>query len=272
MARTGRSGRADRAAQALGLGGDADAGGIDDDLRPYVELAREIKAEVERVAADDSADIDQLTDAIEAFPAAERRRVALAVFERLPVDVQWAVLERVFGDVELRDYLAAEHERARDEAGRSVAHAALLARARDARLLDTRELGPGDELTIGLFRAADVRAGIEQGSRSDSCARSLVLRCREPGLLQVIDDVFNPRGGYFVTREYDGSTWEAERFQSHDVVRIGALSDGADGPSFEPVLYLGGRADVEKGGAQSRGALHIGFVMLDGVDVFAGRR
>jgi hypothetical protein len=242
-----------------------------EDLRPFLDLAREIKREVERIAADDTADIDQLSDAIDQFPLAERRRVALAVFHQLPPDVQWAILERVFGDVEIRSYLEDEHRRRGEQMGRSGRRLALAEAARSTRMLDTRELAEGDEVTVGLFREPEVRSATTRGHESDTCARSIVLRCVGPGELRVIDDVFNPRGGYFVTRDYDAATWVLDRFASHDVIRIGAVTDDAEGPALEPVVYLGARADFEHDGAVIRGTLHVGFVMLDGIDVFAGR-
>jgi hypothetical protein len=147
----------------------------------------------------------------------------------------------------------------------------VLEHARATRLLDTDELVEGDLLTVGLFRESAVRAATARGHRSDACARSLVLRCVVPGWLRVIDDVFNPRGGFFVTRDYDESTWVRDRFGAYDRIRIGAAIDGPSGASFEPVIHLGGRADFEKDGGVIRGHLHVGFVMLDDIDVFAGQ-
>ena len=241
-----------------------------DELGPLLDLAREIKREVDRIAADESADLDELSEVIDALPIAERRRVALAVFDRLPADVQWEVLARVFDDAELRDHLDDEHRRRVAQVARDGARSALVAACRDAGALDTRDLAAGDLLTLDLFREADVRAAVTRGRRSDSAARTLVLRGDAPGELRVIEDVFNPRGGYFVTREYDARTWEAERFASHEVIRVGALTDGPEGEAFEPVLYLGGRVDFEVGGRYVRGRLHLGLVMLGGNDVFAG--
>lgn len=235
-----------------------------------LDLAREIKREVDRIAADESADLDELSEVIDALPLAERRRVALAVFDRLSPDVQWEVLARVFDDTELRNHLGDEHRRRAAQVARDGARAALVASCRDVGALDTRDLVAGDQLTLDLFREADVRAAASRGRRSDGAARTLVLRCDAPGELRVIEDVFNPRGGYFVTREYDAATWESERFASHEVIRVGALTDGPDGEAFEPVLYLGGRVDVEVGSRYVRGHLHLGLVMLGGNDVFAG--
>jgi hypothetical protein len=62
---------------------------------------------------------------IDRFGQDERERVARAVFGRLPADAQWAVLERVFDDAEIRRYLADEHQRRRARLGRSGARLAV---------------------------------------------------------------------------------------------------------------------------------------------------
>jgi hypothetical protein len=246
-------------------------GSIDaDELGPLLDLAREIKREVDRIASDDTADLDELSEAIDALPRAERRRVALAVFDRLPADVQWEVLVRVFDDAELRDHLGDVHRRYQADVARTGAKSALVSAARASGALDMRDLQAGDELTLDLFREADVRVAATRGRRSDTAARTLVLRCTAPGELRVIEDVFNPRGGYFVTRDYDTTTWEAERFASHELIGVGAITDGPDGERFEPVVYLGGRVDFERAGRYLRGQLHVGMVMLGDNDVFAG--
>ncbi len=240
-------------------------------LGTYLDLAREIKREVERIATDDAADVQQLVDAIDQFSVAERRAVTSKVFERLPSDVQWAILERVFDDDELRTYLVDEHERRAARSGRSGARMALAEAAGAARRLDTTEIADGDQVAVGLFRESDVRAAIARGSRSDACTRRLVLR-RDGDAFRVIEDVFNPRGGYFVTAEYDRAAWVVDRFESHQTISIGAAVDGADGAAFEPVVYAGGRLDFLHDGAVLRGRLHLGFVMLEDIDVFAGQR
>ena len=242
----------------------------DDDLGPLLELAREIKREVDRIAADPSADLDELSEVIDALPLAERRRVALAVFDRLPAEVQWEVLAGVFDDAELRDHLGEEHRRRRAAIERTGAASALVTAARVAGALDTTALVEGDQLTVDLFREGDVRTVMARGRRSDSAARTLVLRSEGGSRLRVIEDVFNPRGGYFVTREYDATTWAEERFASHELIRVGALTDTEDGERFEPTLYAGGRLDVERGSRYVHGHLHVGVVMLGSIDVFAG--
>ena len=239
-------------------------------LGPFVELAREIQLEVDRIAEDDTAaDVDSLTEALDRIPRQERQRVTLAVFDRLPAEVQWAVLERAFDDAEIREHLAAEHERRRtalalgDELGR-IARA-----ARSAGQLEIASLPSGAALTLGLFREADARAAVHLGRASDSCARQLVLRVASEHGLRVIEDVFNPRGGYFVTRDYDEQTWQGERLAPHALVGVGALTGGPT-PSFEAVLYPAGRVDFTIDTGPLQGRLHLGFVILGDIDVFAG--
>lgn len=241
-----------------------------EELAPYLELAREIKREVDRIAADDRADLDELSDALAQIPRSERRRVSEAVFERLPPDVQWAILERVFGDDQLREHLDRERRRALEGAERLGSLASVIDATRRSRALDTRALPEGVEVVIGLFRETDVRAALPRGQASDRCARELVLRGVEAPALKVIEDVFNPRGGLFVTREYDEETWAADRFASHTTIVVGAATDGPTGARFDPVLYPGARVDFQVDDRVIRGRLHVGSVMLGDVDVFAG--
>jgi hypothetical protein len=95
-----------------------------------------------------------------------------------------------------------------------------------------------------------------------------VLRATDdPGVFGVVEDVFNPRGGYFVTAQYDEQTWRTnDRFEGHTVVRAGAIN----ATGFEPVLYPGGRVDFETDGHAREGRLHLGFAMLGDYDLFVG--
>ena len=238
-------------------------------LRPFLELAREIEREVARVAADDDAGVESLVEAIDLVPRRERQRIALAVFERLPPEAQWSVLERAWGDEEIAAYLEEERSARLAELRRSGARRAVVAAARAAHGLDSRAVPVGEHLTLGLFREPDVGAALRRGHRSDACPRQLVLRSTAPGVFRVIEDVFNPRRGYFVTAAYDERTWRGERLAGHASVRVGSIDDGPSGPSLEPVLYPGARADFEVNGAMVRGQLHLGVVMLGDVDVFA---
>jgi hypothetical protein len=242
----------------------------DSDLQPFLELAREIKRDVARLAADDSVDIEAIEEAIARIPADARARVTMAVFDRLPPDAQWSVLERAFGDDEIRAYLRAEHDHRRAELGRTRWQRELAASARAAHRLDTRTVPADEQMTVGLFRDGDTRAAVKRGHLSDTCARQLVLRSISAGVFRVIADVFNPRGGLFVTRDYDRQVWDGERLAPHASVRIGSVHSSATGDELEPVLYPGARVDVETDRGVVKGRLNVGFVMLGEVDVFAG--
>ncbi len=237
-----------------------------DESRPYLGLAREIHEEVERAVADPSTDLDELAEAIDRWPQDTRREAVTAAFRELPALEQWEILARLYDDDELRAFLDVEHERRLDEARRTLANASLAAAVREHRSLDTREVRAGADLTIGLFREADVRAAIAMGANATSCARRLVLRATdERGRLLVLEDVFNPARGLFVTPDYDEDVWRAERLAPHALVAAGALHD--DG-SFEPVVYPGGRLDVDTTDGIRRGRLHAGFATVGDVELF----
>lgn len=228
--------------------------------RPYLALAHEIRAEVDRVAEQADGNIDVLVDAIDAIPTRERHAVALAVFRQLPADRRWDVLERVFGDGELMAALAVER-----------AALVRIAQARATNALDTRDVPVGEQVTLGLFRERDVRDAIALGQRSGTCARRLVCSATgNDGALRVIEDVFNPSGGYFVTEDYDLDTWSsADRLPPHAIVRAGSITMSAAGATFAPVLHIGGRVDFDRDGAAVEGRLHLGYVMVGDDDVFA---
>lgn len=238
-------------------------------VRPFLALAREIKEQVELATSDDSTDVASLVDAVDAVPRSERSRMARAAFDRLLPDQQWAVLERSFGDEEIREYLTAEREARLEHVRRTAGqHAAALA-ARQASRLDLSVLSVDEELTLGLFLADDVRAAVARGRSSTVCARQLVLRTtQEAGVLHVVEDVFNPRRGLFVTAEYDEQTWATERLEDHARVRLGSLTDDPV-RVLQPLLYPGGRVDVEHDGEVREGRLHLGFAVVGDEDVFA---
>jgi hypothetical protein len=80
--------------------------------------------------------------------------------------------------------------------------------------------------------------------------------------------VFNPGGGYFVTAAYDVGTWQAERLAPHAPVRVGTISGAGRDRSFEPVLYIGARADFDVAGELVEGRLHLGYVTVEDLDLF----
>jgi hypothetical protein len=261
------------AAKGGAAGDDAVVAGGDDDiegLRPYLALAREIQAEVERIASGGAGAATDIDAALDAVPRRERERVARAVFDRLPPDQQWAVLERVFDDDEIRAFLVADHQAGRDEAARRAVHLALARTARDAGRIDLGELPAGVELTLGLFAPRDVHAAVGRGRRSSVCARQLVVRTAGPdGVVHVLEDVFNPQRGFFVTPDYDEAVWATERLTSHTRARLGARAPTGPDGGFEPALYPGGRVDVEVDGVARPGHLHLGFALVGDEDVFA---
>jgi hypothetical protein len=244
-------------------------------VAPYLDLAREIRDVVAAFAIDDTADVDVFVEAIEGIPKRERAQIALTVFDQLPPDRRWSILERTFGDVELRQLLVGERQRVLDEiAQRDAIDTAVRVIRLDHRL-DLSLLGDGVEVVLGLFRSAEVRAALDRGSESQVCAREVVVRTEGPaGQVRVIADVFNPRRGYFVTREYDEKVWESERLVSHSTVTLGssAIERSGENAAFEPVLYPGGRVDAVVGDDLKIGHLHLGFALLGNNDLFVAPR
>ena len=239
------------------------------EARPYLDLAREIQAEVARVAADPDAHGETLTELIDRIPDEKRMEFAQGVFDRLPPDQQWAVVARVFGDDEIRTYLEAERAARLAHARGGTDRQELCRLARERHELDTRRVAAGERLTLGLFREADVGAAVKRGHLSTTAARRLVLRALGDARFQVLEDTFNPSRGYFVTGDYSEDTWrQHERLEGHVVIRVGSITDGETGPSFEPVVYPRGRLDVELGGRAAPGRLHLGFAILGDLDVF----
>lgn len=221
----------------------------------YLALAREIRAEVARIAADPGTHIDLLAELFERTNRDERARLAQGIFDALDAEQQWRVIGELFGDDELRDYLAVERETRR-----------VRAEARAAMALDTARIPAGRVLVLGLFRENDVRAAVARGHRSQAAARRLALRATGDGVFTVLDDVFNPTNGYFVTADYSEETWARnERFESHASIRVGSVGPGG----FVAVLYPGGRVDTAIDDRTVPGHLHLGFAMLDEIDIFA---
>ncbi|CAN5712564.1 hypothetical protein BH10ACT3_BH10ACT3_05700 [soil metagenome] len=242
-----------------------------DQVRPYLDLAREIRDAVSAFTEDDDAQVDSLVVALDAIPSQHRAATARAVFERLPAERQWAVLERLYGDDELRDHLAGERERRLRAVRAAAGRQSIVQASRADRRLDLLTLTDGLELSLGLFRAQDVRAALRRGSGSQASVRQIGLRATAvAGEFRVMEDVFNPQRGYFVTAEYDEAVWRRERLESLALVRIGSLIDVAGELVLSPVLYPGARVDFQATGEPFEGQLHLGFVTIDGDDVFAG--
>jgi hypothetical protein len=242
-------------------------------LAPYLDLAREIRDEVERFTVDDRAEVESLAEALDGIPTRERSRAASGVFERLSAEQQWAVLDRLFSEDELRLVLAAEHQARLAAVRRTEADRVVIAAAVADGRFDLGALREGTRVSLGLFRGADVRAALGRGAASEVCARLIVVRATAtPGRLRVIDDVFNPRGALFVSAAYDESVWASERLPGHATVRLGSI--GADGSAsvLEPAVYLGARVDAEVDGELVEGRLQLGFALVGETDAFSDAR
>jgi hypothetical protein len=220
---------------------------------PYLALAEQLHAEVDRVVADPDGDLDEFGAAIDRWPREAREAAVIAAFGQLPAEQQWEILARLFDDDTLRAALAAEYERA--------AAVALIAADQ---ALDTRLIPAGEQLVLGLFREADVRAALARGAVASTVARRLVLRATdEPGRMLVIEDVFNPARGLFVSADYDEDAWRSERLVPYSVVTVGAAVG-----ELEPIVYPGGRLDVQTVAGLRVGRLHTGFATVGDVDLF----
>lgn len=237
------------------------------ELAPYLDLARAIRAEVDRFTSDEQALAGALEQALDTLTDGERARVAWTAFERLSAERQLELLERLLGPARLVGLLTGELA---DRAARhddQAAAEATRARAVRGNRLDLTALDDGDELTIGLFRAEDVSLGMARGRASERCARELeLLAVTEPGWWRVVRDTYNPRGGMVVTGAYDRSVWEAERLESHRRIMVGSA---AEGESFEQVLYHGARVDLLVGDVVHCGRLHLGWAAIGPVEAFA---
>ncbi|UDY35683.1 hypothetical protein [Dermatobacter hominis] len=235
---------------------------------PLSELAQEIRRAVDRFVTDDAADPASLAAALDALPRQELAAIARVAFDRLEPLQQWAVLERVLGERGAVDALAVDQRDRLGSLRREAAAAHVVAEAVEDDVIDLTALPAGVELSIGLFRPGDVRAASGRGRLSDVCARQLVvLATSTPGTFRVVDDVFNPRGGLFVSAEYDLSVWSSERLDSHSAARLGSLA-GADADSLEPVLRRGARVDVVAAERTMPGRLRLGWATVDDVDAF----
>lgn len=223
----------------------------------YGELAREIRDEVAR-AVEEGGDLEA---AFDRATHAARERAARAAYEALPAARQWEVLADLFDDDELRAHLAGAHAARRADAARRARDLAVARAARAAGRIELDRVPDGRVLTLGLFRPDDVAGAVTRGRASTVCARELVVVALAGPEVQVLEDLFNPRRGLFVTSEYDERTWAAERLDGHARVVLGER--GAAG--LDPVLHPRGRVDTAAG----PGRLHLGYALVGDEDVFA---
>lgn len=246
------------------------APGEPDPTPRIVELARQIQQHVDGFVADDEADPDDLSAFLDELPRRERARLAREVFLGLSSERQWEVLATVFGDPEIREHLEGERERRMEWLRDDAEIDSAVLEARGTGVLDLRSLPTGCEVGLGLFRPDDVRDASERGATSDVCARRLMIRIvSTDGEARVIEDVFNPRGGLFVTSAYDVDVWESERWPGHTLVRVGSAGGSEGTSAVEPLLFPGARVDAEFDGKVHLGRLHLGYALIGGRDVFA---
>ncbi|MFZ0667401.1 MAG: hypothetical protein WAM97_16725 [Acidimicrobiales bacterium] len=239
----------------------------DEPSAAVIRLAQEIQSEIARVG-EQGASGQALVEAVEAVPRRERIEMARRVFDRLPAEQQWSVIEGVFDDSEVRSALEDARRSLVERARRQSAARQLVDPSRGARRVDLSRTRPDLSIAVGLFTERDVTAAVSRGHESSACARRIDLRTESSDRLRVLGDLFNPAGGYFVTRSYDEDTWRSERLQPHSVVRIGSMGGSDRRRVFEPVLFAGGRLDFETEGKLVAGRLHVGFVMVEDVDLF----
>ena len=234
---------------------------------PVLRLAREIRRHAEQLVADDLGDPETFAQVIAALPEQERERMLLDTFRRLSPDTQWSIIEHAFGDEQIRAHLRAERDARLALVTRNAARSEVVMAARAAGKLETSTVATGDELTVGLFRESQARAAVARGKQAANCARRVVLVHEAGTVYRVLEDVFNPFSGYFVTPEYDHQTWERERLEPHCLVEVGS-AETAPAAVFEPVLFRGGRFDVKVADTIRAGKLHVGFLLLGDMDVF----
>lgn len=245
----------------------ADPGSVDD--AALVVLAQRIRDEVDRFVGDEGALADGLDRVIDHLRLEERSRVVLAAFDGLGPDERVRLLRDVLGDAAVGELLAGElqHRYARrrsDDAARDQ-----IRRAVHGESIDLTALDEGTRLDLGLYRIDDVDHGVARGSGSEVCARRVELRAtRDPGVLRVVRDTYNPRGGLAVTPAYDRSVWESERLDAHLAVEPGSLEAGHVEDGFTGSLHRRARVDVRIGGRVRIGRLHLGDATVGGLDAW----
>ena len=181
------------------------------------------------------------------WPREARHAAVTAAFRELPAGERWEILARLFDDDELRAALAVEHE------ARAVVRAGSPLR----RAFDTRLLPAGEELVVGLFREVDVRAALARGSASTSSPAGSC--CGPP----------TSPGGCSSSRTCS-TRRVACSSRPTTTSRRGARSAWPRTPPSpsarppaagrQPVIYPGGRLDIETADGIRIGRLHIGCV------------
>ena len=213
--------------------------------RPYLELAREIQAEVARIAADPAAEQ-------RAARRAHRQRAAGGTDEAGPADLQRAPARAAVGRSSSTSTATRRSASTSAPSGRrtsprpapAAARLDLVARARAEGRLDTRDVPAGEQLTLGLFREHESRAAVSRGHASSTCARRLVLRAVGDGTLPGDRGRVQPRRRLLRDRRVlRGDLAHAPTAcPVTSIVRVGSIVErgAGTGATFEPVLYPAG--------------------------------
>lgn len=227
------------------------------DVEPYEDIARTLHDRVVD-ASFETSDVElAYQHAVTTTSFEIRAAQLLAAFDELPAPERFAILRDTFDDDEVRDLLASRCE-----------IAVVRERARRVHALDVRMLRAGQVVDVGLFQPHRVDTARRLGRRSDFCSRVVTMQLGGDGALRVVTDQFLLRGAYDGPREYPRDEWEREALPDHAVVQVGmAVSNGA-GETFDPVLGLGSRFDVEYDGRVLHSRLSVGYVEVDGEDIF----
>ena len=228
------------------------------DVEPYEDIARTLHERTVEVAVETSNVELAFHHAVSTTEGDVRAAQLLAAFDELPALERFQILRDTFDDAEVRDLLA------------SRCDAALVrVRARRVHALDVRALQPGQVVEIGLFQPHRIETARRLGRRSDFCARLVTVQIEGPdGLMRVVTDQLLLRGAYDGTSEYPQAVWETEALPDNAVVRVGMAVRSGEDEVFDPILGVGSRFDVTHDGEVVRSRLSVGYVEVDGEDIF----
>jgi hypothetical protein len=227
-------------------------------VEPYEDIARTLHERAVDTAVGTS-DVELAYHEAVATTGFEMRAAQLlAAFDELPAIERFAILRETFDDDDVRELLASR-----------CAIAVVRERARQVHALDVRSLRAGQVVDIGLFQPHRIDTARRLGRRSDFCSRVVTLQIEDgAGALRVVTDQFLMRGAYDGPSEYPRTEWEREALPDHAVVYVGMAVRNGDGEVFDRVVGLGSRFDVECDGQVVRSRLSVGYVEVDGEDIF----
>jgi hypothetical protein len=238
-------------------------------LEPYEEIARAIRERtVDRATT--SGDLEAAyREAVAHVEHARRTEMLLATFDAMPAATRYRILHATFEDEEIEALLESRRVLALESARRDLAAAEIVREVRSARRLDVRLLREGQLLEVGLFQRHRVDGALRLGKRSDFCSRALTLHSTGvDGTLRVVADRLMLRGAYDGASEYPRREWERDVLADHCVVRLGVAVVDGDRESFDPTIYPGSRLDVASGDTIAKTRLSVGYVEVDGHDLF----